>query len=264
MKKNRMMRLASILLVCVLLSTSVISGTFAKYTTTASAGDTARVAKWGITMNSTGSETFADTYEDTVATSATGDAVVAPGTKGSAKYYVYGKPETDYVVTFTGTTGSDIFLGAGNYSYVDGHGKVTYSNSMNANVAETYYPMEWKVTITTDGTLADDEEWASGKTFATAKEAMEALAAVSIEFDANAECDVFVDIAWEWDFDNTEAKKGDIIDATCISNDAYDTILGDMAARVAGAAVDLVVEDGAEASSLTVSYKVVMTATQVD
>ena len=31
MKKNKMMRLAAILLVCVLMTTSVISGTFAKY-----------------------------------------------------------------------------------------------------------------------------------------------------------------------------------------------------------------------------------------
>ena len=47
MKKNRIMRLASILLVCVLLTTSVISGTFAKYTTSQDASDSARVAHWG-------------------------------------------------------------------------------------------------------------------------------------------------------------------------------------------------------------------------
>ena len=48
MKKNKMMRLASCLLVLVMLSTSMISGTFAKYVTTGSAEDTARVAKFGV------------------------------------------------------------------------------------------------------------------------------------------------------------------------------------------------------------------------
>ena len=48
MKKNTMMRLAAILLVSVLLTTSVIGGTFAKYTTSDNATDNARVAKWGI------------------------------------------------------------------------------------------------------------------------------------------------------------------------------------------------------------------------
>ena len=46
MKKNRMMRLASVLLVLCLLTTSVISGTFAKYTSTVAAYDSAKVAKW--------------------------------------------------------------------------------------------------------------------------------------------------------------------------------------------------------------------------
>lgn len=48
MKKNKMMRIASVLLVAVLLSTCAISGTFAKYTTTVTDSDTARVAKWGM------------------------------------------------------------------------------------------------------------------------------------------------------------------------------------------------------------------------
>ena len=51
MKKNTMMRLAAVLLVGVLLTTSVIGGTFAKYTTSDDATDTARVAKWGVTIN---------------------------------------------------------------------------------------------------------------------------------------------------------------------------------------------------------------------
>ena len=54
MRKNKMMRLASSLLVAVLITTSAISGTFAKYTTQDSASDSARVAKWGVTVMASG------------------------------------------------------------------------------------------------------------------------------------------------------------------------------------------------------------------
>ena len=50
MKKNIMLRLSAVLLVAVLLTTCVISGTWAKYVTTGSAEDSARVAKWGVTV----------------------------------------------------------------------------------------------------------------------------------------------------------------------------------------------------------------------
>ena len=63
MKTNKIMRVASVLLVAVLLTTCAISGTFAKYVTTGNTGDGARVAKWGIVMDSTGTATFKDTYD---------------------------------------------------------------------------------------------------------------------------------------------------------------------------------------------------------
>ena len=62
MKKNKMMRAASGLLVATLLTTSIISGTFAKYTTQDSASDTARVAKWGVTASASGSLFGSDYY----------------------------------------------------------------------------------------------------------------------------------------------------------------------------------------------------------
>ena len=51
MRNNRMMRAASALLVAVLLTTSTISGTFAKYVTEKEVSDTARVAKWGVEID---------------------------------------------------------------------------------------------------------------------------------------------------------------------------------------------------------------------
>ena len=43
MKKNKMMRAASALMVATLLTTSVISGTFAKYVTSVNSSDWARI-----------------------------------------------------------------------------------------------------------------------------------------------------------------------------------------------------------------------------
>ena len=115
MKKNRMMRLASILLVCVLLTTSVISGTFAKYTTTTGSEDSARVAKWGfepVAMDITG--LFSNVYDADAADYTVESAVdvIAPGTQGSAQFaFAYDEangisaPEVDYIFKVD-TTGS--------------------------------------------------------------------------------------------------------------------------------------------------------------
>ena len=114
MKKNVMMRLASFLLVAVLISTSAISGTYAKYVTEANAKDNARVAKWGVVIETAG-DMFSDSYKDlktdyiadeekaeiTVQADTEGTNVVAPGTKGTlASFNVTGTPEVDVEVTY--------------------------------------------------------------------------------------------------------------------------------------------------------------------
>lgn len=130
MKKNKMMRLASILLVVTLLSTSVISGTFAKYTTQDSASDTARVAKWGVVLQATG-DLYGATYKQNdgkptnwTAETATGQSVtsastannlLAPGTQSddpnTLSFKLNGKPEVASQTTVT-ITGQNIFLAA--------------------------------------------------------------------------------------------------------------------------------------------------------
>jgi len=110
MKKNKMMRLASLLLVMCLLTTSVISGTFAKYTYTTNGSDSARVAKWGVQGTINGGA-FAKTYnlEDTVDGEFTlavesEEKVVAPGTTGTfAGISLTGEPEVAVRITNTAT-----------------------------------------------------------------------------------------------------------------------------------------------------------------
>jgi len=115
MKKNRMMRLASVLLIMTLLSTSVISGTFAKYVSTASGEDKARVAKWDIeytdninsqTVDITGNDTIsfdlfntiyevdASTAEEHVA-KGSDVMIIAPGTGGKFVLTVTNNSEVD-------------------------------------------------------------------------------------------------------------------------------------------------------------------------
>ena len=132
MKKNTMMRIASVLLVAVLLSTCTISGTFAKYVTTDSGSDTARVAKWGVTAEVSGNlfgkfynSNAAETNKNSIVASSTNVAsadasnVVAPGTKNDSGLTVKiaGTPEVAYTITATNNNvaASDIFLGAGTW-----------------------------------------------------------------------------------------------------------------------------------------------------
>ena len=109
MKKNKMMRLASCLLVMVLLTTSMISGTFAKYVTSDAASDSARVAKWGVTVTADGEGTFVNKYARDDDSSVAGEYtvvatedVLAPGTAGDfAKFSITGEPEVTVLVEFS-------------------------------------------------------------------------------------------------------------------------------------------------------------------
>lgn len=135
MKKNKMLRMASALLVLTLLTTCIIGGTFAKYTTSGTATDTARVAKWGVEVKSTGNA-FATEYDTddtnvkgTIAKSvvtatesgADGKKLVAPGTSGELfKSSITGTPEVAVKVTTNAElklTGWTINIGDGDKEY---------------------------------------------------------------------------------------------------------------------------------------------------
>ena len=125
MRKNKAMRSASVLLVATLLTTSVISGTLAKYTTQDAASDSARVAKWGVELQAIGN-LYGDTYKDLIVTDSDTNAtvqsvdkmadVVAPGTKNEEgfTFSLKGKPEVDGTIKTT-IKSQNIFLKAGKY-----------------------------------------------------------------------------------------------------------------------------------------------------
>lgn len=108
--KKGFLMVISILLCSILITSSVVSSTFAKYTTSGSGSSSARVSKWGITVSS--DTELADTYynENGVMTvNSKGklleeDGIIAPGTSGVlASITIVGNPEVAYAIDFSGT-----------------------------------------------------------------------------------------------------------------------------------------------------------------
>lgn len=86
MKKNTMMRIASFLMIAVLLTTCAISGTYAKYTSNVTVKDSARVAYWGFNQATlTTLDLFKYEATDVSNTAGIVTGLVAPGTANEIK-----------------------------------------------------------------------------------------------------------------------------------------------------------------------------------
>ena len=254
MKKNVMMRLASFLLVAVLISTSAISGTYAKYVTTASGEETARVAKWGVEVyvNALGDEVnglFAKTYaKDSTTTidttvSAT-DKVVAPGTNNeddAFKFSITGIPEVDVKVDVVVTEADkDVFL-----KQATGLPKMTTGDTTDKfDLANDYYPV--KYTLTKGSTPVVENV-----TLAELKTALEGISVAKV--DANTDLGTTFgeyEISWKWDYDGANTI------------DDADTLLGDLAAGITLTPATTLVA-GTD-YNLTTGLKVSITVTQIN
>lgn len=113
MKKSKTMRAASFLLVLTLMTSCFVGSTFAKYTSTATGSDTARVAKWSIEVNdiqiavdSSPTVTF-DLFETTIDSNVkegtSTEAIIAPGTSGQFALIVENLSEVNaqYTIALT-------------------------------------------------------------------------------------------------------------------------------------------------------------------
>ena len=256
MKKNVMMRVASVMLVLVLMTSSVISGTFAKYVTEGSASDSARVAKWGVKFDND-SDLFEKeyAYDDQSnnhfaswvysVESKGGDDVVAPGTTGDAyNLTTTGTPEVSYIVEFKvdDTTLETVYL---------------KKDASGALLADTYYPVQFALSIGGNSVAIADGD------AATLKDAIEGVA-YFYEVDtetyycrtsktgswiACGNTAPSVNLSWNWKFfvDN--------------GTDALDTVLGNLAADSAWYDAQ---GFGAADYNLDVSVTVNATATQIN
>ena len=219
MKKNRAMRIAALLLVLTMMTSCFVGGTFAKYTSAGDTGEqTARVAKWGVTVVADGTDTFGEYYKSvangntintsyTVGTdtvkSANGDNVVAPGTNGTVTgLTISGTPEVKTKVTFSAVVSLENWTVNGGY----------YCPLVVTVTANNGTPVVIKGTDCTD---MDDFEQKIATEIAKATANFEAGAAIN---------DDALSVSWEWPFETgaDEAAKA--------ANNLKDTALGDAAA----------------------------------
>ncbi len=162
MKRNHIMRTSAIVLALVLATACLVSGTFAKYTTTMGGKDTARVAYFEFGSDVLGVDQTAeinlwDTYNDPEVygdsgnVGADGMKILAPGTWGKIDFNLWGKAEVDTWVDFDLTLTTDeriplIFtLDAWNGDFVSLPDDFNFAASP---VFSDYYPKNTYVTLT--------------------------------------------------------------------------------------------------------------------
>ena len=242
--KNWIVRAAGLLFALVLISSCFVGSTFAKYVTAASGSDTARVAKFGVTVSASNNTMFKTAYTTDDATaeasitnsveSADTDKLVAPGTKedGTATFSVTGTPEVAVKVAVSLDPDSlkEVFLKAGTYADY-----TTAANDDTFELAEDYYPVKFTLTkngtaVVTDGTLSDVNV---------------KLAEVSKDYAPNTNLSEALGeytLSWAWAFDG---------------NDRADTLLGNLAAGTATGV------DTANYST-KIAFNLKVTVTQID
>ncbi len=254
MKKNKFMRLASVMLMLCLITTCAISGTFAKYTTSASAMDSARVAKWGVTVEMMAGETiFKEEYVGTdsnvtvdgekVDTSAEID-VVAPGTNGTlSTITIDGAPEVTVDVTTEitldlgnkwTTTGSDVYcpivFTVGTETYGLNGMKIADGLTTVTNQYATVEALEIAVINAILTTIYGSSGWT---------EATTNTADITVRYaphhDFNVASETF---SWVWAFEGNDDEK--------------DTILGNLTA------------DATDANDPTINFSMSVLVEQVD
>lgn len=229
MKRKKITRLASILFALVLVTTCVISGTFAKYITQASTdGQKAKVAKWGVTVSASGKlfdETYLKATDNTpngkkgstgtvsVEVEATGTNLVAPGTKSY--------PETDtenaFKISITGEPEVAVKV------------SITTSDSSNetkdVNLDNKYFPVKfklWQKNVKADKYVTIE---AAGETLTSITNYLTNLGKDKT-FEPNTNLgETYGDfiITWEWPIGTSD----EVDDAT----NKNDTLLGDYAAN---------------------------------
>lgn len=262
MKKNKMLRLASGLLVLTLLTTCIISGTFAKYVTSASGSDAARVAKWGVEVTTSGSlfekhYNYAESTDTTITTTTesysvetttdegkgNNDKLVAPGTENETglTFSITGKPEVAVRIDVKVTDGSgdtdnspkDVFLAAGTYAdlttgnsmeITDGESQEDGGDTDTFTVATPYYPVKYTL---------EDGQGKALLTDAKLSEVAEYFENLSGDYEPNT------DLAKAIGNTNTNKSqdgtyiltwKWDFTDDTSEEIDKKDTLLGSLAA----------------------------------
>lgn len=232
------MRVAGLLLALVLVTSCFVGGTFAKYVTSDFREDSARVAKFGVTVTAAG-DVFAKEYDaldktvkdyngEVIAKSvissgeSENDKVVAPGTaeQNVLTVSVTGKPEVAVKVEYDAhvTLLNDPITKVDNWKDEDGN---------------YYCPLVITVNKTTK---VNGLDYASAADFENA--VAKAIRDLTKNYPANTDLSQVVGtgvtISWEWPFEKATGKKGN-------QSDVKDTWLGNQAAKGEAATVGIIV-----------------------
>ena len=221
MKKNWTMRVAVLMVALTLITSCFVSSTYAKYVVGGGVDETARVAKFGVTITATG--TLFDTTYLAVAggntpgngastgltvESSNSDKLVAPGTKNDTgmTFTVAGTPEVAVRVFMDiDANAKEIFLKA----KTDLPDMTTADATDTFDQATDYYPVQFTLTIgtvTKTGTLAEIKDLLA--------------AATDTVYPANTNLATAIGtikLTWAWDIGDP-------------ANNKPDTLLGDLAA----------------------------------
>ena len=225
-KKNWTLRAAVLMLALVLITSCFVGGTFAKYVTSGSGTDSARVAKFGVTVTASG-DLFAKEYATddqtvvgTIAKSVISTyKVVAPGTESNGDFVaatVTGTPEVAVRVSYKLDTAT---LQLENWKDGDG---------------QFYCPLVFKVKTPDGNTVISGMEFQTAEAMKAAL--VNAVAAYTRDYapgtDLSGKAADTLAISWEWPFETgTDADKP--------ANNVKDTFLGDEAAAGRAATVSL-------------------------
>lgn len=101
MKKNHAARLGALALALTLVSTCLMGGTLAKYTTTVEASAKATVAKWdfGKTTVTDLGDLFIHGKSGVITPKENGPGILAPGTEGEKRFTIEGVSDVAYDLT---------------------------------------------------------------------------------------------------------------------------------------------------------------------
>lgn len=280
MKKNKSMRAAGGLLIATMLTSSIVSGTYAKYVTSDEAEDTARVAKFGVTVTASGSlfdttykaatdntpggKNATDSEDGTTLTVESSGAingisnVVAPGTKNDEglTFAIAGTPEVDVKLdVVVDDSLEEIFLNAGTYPDMTTGNEEGDDDIDNFTIDDPYYPVKFKLTQTKKnpetGKIETIELTQDNKRkLSDVKDALKALSTNSIDANTNlADTVGTLNLTWEWAFEG---------------NDQADTLLGDLAAGTTLVPATTLTEGMKNDYNLEEKIKIAVTVTQVD
>ncbi|MBQ2739394.1 MAG: hypothetical protein IJF36_04095 [Oscillibacter sp.] len=214
--KNKFMRAATLLMALTLMTSCFVGGTFAKYTTSSSGSDKARVAYWGFDAPATiDFDLFDAAYTNVVSRNTEEDAidgyenVIAPGTSGDATFsFKYTSYQTDVIkapeVAYTFEVDATM---TGSYNALDANENFKWTLKKGTEAATEY---------NTVAELLAAIEALSGDTDGSMNYAAGALP------DAFTNADEVYTVGWYWTYfvDN----DGDVADTAMGNSQSLDNV----------------------------------------